>query len=89
MENNVKKNIDTKRIPNGEYCYEFLSVDMDALPLPIMHVEPCPYLERKIDPEWNEERCFCSAFQCFDVLLDNQVKVCGINYDFSPEEEDA
>jgi hypothetical protein len=81
--------MDTKNIPQGDYCYEILSVDMDTQPLPTIHVKPCPYLGKKIDAEWNEERYYCSFVKDFDILLDNQVKICGINDDFSLEEEDV
>ena len=76
--------MDERDIPFGDYCYEMLSFDQEKC---AMNVKYCPYLKEKIDPEWNEERCFCSLIGAFDILLDDQVKICGINDDISPEEE--
>lgn len=70
-----------KIIPQGDYCYNIINIDFNNNP-PIIHTKTCPFFEYKKDPDntFNEELSgFCNYVKSFDFLIDDQVKICGIN----------
>ena len=72
-------------IPFGDYCYELTGEHWVENGVPVIGQRVCPFWTRKIDPEYNVECGYCSHLNSFDVLIDNQCKLCGINE--YPEDE--
>ena len=82
------KKLSIEDIPEGPYCYTFLSLEMKSDCL--YKVKPCPYWEKRIDVQLLEEgfseqdsmSAYCHYLKEFDaLLLEDQCKICGIKDD--------
>lgn len=74
----LSENPDKSLIPqNTFYCYELLSVETTPSGT-VLKTRRCPFYKYKvIDPNINWQEPFCELFDETDLLLDDQVKICG------------
>jgi len=70
-----KKVQNNSEIPYGDYCYRILRIDHKTC---VIHTKVCPYLKNKKDDEGYNSG-YCSKLKVFDIMLDDQCKICGIN----------
>ena len=69
MNKNNKNRIPVDVIPSGVYCYTMKNVIVSELGFRIITI-PCPY--------YKDEYC-----THLETEIDDQVKICGINEDFT------
>jgi hypothetical protein len=71
-------------IPNGDYCYEIISIDKETGKI---NIKTCPYWHRAHNRRY-QENGYCSFLNIGDWeesglgLLWDMVKECGINVDY-------
>lgn len=66
-------------IPKGPYCYNIKKVSFPEGKL-LIHTYQCPHWSRE-----QGQDAYCSYVKGGDLLLDDQVKICGEN-DYTDEE---
>jgi hypothetical protein len=70
--------MDHPEIPTGDYCYKLQGIARSPAGLPKLQTKICPHLKSAS----GEIRCALLEGRgetASDILLDDQVKICGIN----------
>ncbi len=73
-------------IPDGLYCYTPKGIEYRDDGMPIFKVEKCPYWQHTNREDGGYD-AYCEYLEASDdVLLWDQVKICGVRDDFDPDE---